>query len=284
MKQAIALLTILLFLGMAQGQLQAKPQFWETFKQTYAVMTSTPIGKAKCLTCHASAGPPELNPYGLMVKAALRSANTKEVTPDILKSIEDKDADGDNFTNGQEITEGTLPGDPKSHPDAPPPGGTHMSGDKMPGMSGHMANPGTIAPANSVLFPLHSFHPQIVHFPIALFIFGGLLEGLGLWKRRPGWREAGYICMAAASVTSLAAIATGLTAMFRNEYALKGNVLIHLILALSATLAMAITAIMGWLAAKKGKERAGWMYWIVLLISLLLVSIAGHWGGILVYG
>ena len=82
----------------------------------------------------------------------------------------------------------------------------------------------------------------------------------------------------------LAAVATGLTALYRNEYALKGNVLIHLILALSAVTAMAVTALAGWSAVKNGKDRSGWLYWVALLISLLLVSIAGHWGGILVYG
>jgi uncharacterized membrane protein len=154
----------------------------------------------------------------------------------------------------------------------------------MPGMSGHMATPGTVTPSNPSLIPLHSFHPQIVHFPIALFLFGGFLEGMGLWRRRTGWREAGFLCLTGASVTSLAAIATGLTAMYRNEYALKGNVLIHLILALSATTAMAVTALVGRAAVKKEQERTGWLYWLALLIALLLVSITGHWGGILVYG
>ena len=72
--------------------------------------------------------------------------------------------------------------------------------------------------------------------------------------------------------------------MFRNEYALKGNILIHLVLALSATTAMAVTALVGRAAAKGGKERNGWLYWLALLIALALVSITGHWGGILVYG
>ena len=154
----------------------------------------------------------------------------------------------------------------------------------MPGMSSHMSTPGTVTPTNTSLIPLHSFHPQIVHFPIALFLFGGFLEGMGMLRRRAAWRDAGFLCMVGASVTSFAAIATGLTAMFRNEYALKGNVLIHLVLALSATTAMGITALLGHAAVKRGKERNGWLYWIVLLIALGLVGIAGHWGGILVYG
>ena len=276
-------LSSLLFVW-AQMSAQAKPKFWATFQQTYAVKTGTPISQAKCLTCHATPGPPNLNPYGLSVRDALRFAKSDDVTPAILQSLESKDADGDNFTNGQEITSGTLPGDPKSHPDAPPPGGTHAAGTTMPGMAGHMATPGTVTPTNSSVIPLHSFHPQIVHFPIALFLFGGFLEIIGLWRRRSGWRDAAFLCMAGASVTSLAAIATGLTAMFRNEYALKGNILIHLILALSATTAMAVTALAGRAAAKKGRERSGWLYWLALLIALVLVSITGHWGGILVYG
>ena len=284
MNRAHILLAIVVFLGTSQSSLEAKPKFWLAFQQTYTVKVGTPIDRAKCLTCHAAPGPPNLNPYGLTVRDALRAAKSEDVTPAILNSIESRDADGDRFTNGQEITAGTLPGDPKSHPDAPPPNGTHAAGTTMPGMSGHMATPGTVPPSNSSLIPLHSFHPQIVHFPIALFLFGGFLEAVGLWKRRSGLREAAFLCMAGASITSFAAVATGLTAMFRNEYALKGNVLIHLILASSATVTMGITAMLGRKAAKKGKERSGWLYWAVLFAALALVSIAGHWGGILVYG
>ena len=254
------IILIVVCLAAIQSQVAAKPKFWATFQQTYAVKTGTPIGQAKCLTCHAAPGPLNLNPYGMVVHDAMRSAKLEAVTPDQLHSIENKDSDGDGFNNGVEIVAGTLPGDPKSHPDVPPTGGTHAAGTTMPGMSGHMATPGALAPSNSSLIPLHSFHPQIVHFPIALFLFGGFLEIIGLWRCRSGWRDAAYLCMAGASVTSLAAIATGLTAMFRNEYALKGNILIHLTLAVSATTGMAVTALIGRAAMKKGEERNGWLY------------------------
>ena len=80
---------------------QAMPKFWVTFQQTDAVKIGTPIGQAKCVTCHVSAGPPNLNPYGTTVREALRFAKSEDVTPAILHSIEEKDADGDRFTNGQ---------------------------------------------------------------------------------------------------------------------------------------------------------------------------------------
>jgi len=258
---------------LAGANAHARPEFWATFERTYAVKKGSALEQAKCITCHIPAGPPARNPYGKTVEEALHAAHSKEVTSTILRQIENKDSDGDGWTNGDEIAAGTLPGDPKSHPSGTPV--KHPSSGATPG-------PATSGPAP--LIPTHSFHPQIVHFPIALFLFGGFLEGWGLWKRRSNLREAGFLCMTGAGVTSLAAVATGLIAVYRLGFALKGTVLIHLVLALSATVGMAVTALAGRAAARAGKERSGRLYWLILLLSLALVGAAGHFGGMLVYG
>ncbi len=70
-------------------------------------------------------------------------------------------------------------------------------------------------------------------------------------------------------MTSLAAVATGLVAVYRLGFALQGTVLIHLILALSATVSMAVTTLVGRTAARAGKERSGWLYWLTLLLRWL---------------
>lgn len=62
-----------------------------------------------CTLCHGAGGPPN-NPYG-----AAYAANGHNYT-----AIEQLDSDGDGYTNLEEITAGTHPGDPNDFPNAPP--------------------------------------------------------------------------------------------------------------------------------------------------------------------
>jgi hypothetical protein len=93
----------------------AKPAFKSTFYTTYNIKDGSTIAKAKCGLCHIPKTI-KLNPYGLDLKKALEAANSKVMTPNILKSVEALDSDNDGFTNIQEITADTLPGDAQSHP------------------------------------------------------------------------------------------------------------------------------------------------------------------------
>ncbi len=151
--------------------------------------------------------------------------------------------------------------------------------------------PVTAAPTASLvselfnrLVPPHSFHPVIVHFPIALFLFGGICEVLGAWKRRPLLRAAGALNMTAASITALGAVATGFLAMWREGFPLSGTTLIHLCLAVAATASMGATALLGWSFIHLHRERTSRIYWFLLTVSLLLIGLVGHFGGELVYG
>lgn len=99
----------------------ALPDYLEVAKKTYGIKPKSALGKASCKLCHTADGPPELNPYGSSVKLALKQKKTDTLTPAILHSLDKKDADNDGFPNGLEIKSDTLPGDPKSHPDGPPP-------------------------------------------------------------------------------------------------------------------------------------------------------------------
>ena len=272
MKPIYTLGTILLLVGVVYCPAKAKPDFYNVFRRTYSVKPGSPLDQARCLTCHTAPGPPIRNPFGKTVKAALDAAHSKSLTPSILRQLEGADADKDGWKNGEEIAAGFLPGDPHSHPTGQP--SAKPSG-----------SPPASPPANkSELIPTHSFHPLRVHFPIALFLFGVFLEGWGKWKRRAALREAGFVCLTGASVVSFAAVATGLIARYRLGLPFSGTVLIHVVLALSATFGMAATALLGRSAAKAGRERTGWLYWVVLLLSALLLGCAAFFGGILVYG
>ncbi len=278
MRRAVSLLLVC---GIAASA-SATPEIWETFRNVYGVKPGSAFDKAQCSTCHTEI--PKHNDYGVAVKASLQQTQTKRLTEAILRGVEKDDSDGDGWTNGDEIDQGHLPGDPKDHPSGAPP----KKGSSPQGMGGSMmkgsAMEGSDAMHRSMMdrmVPKHSFHPVLVHFPVALFIFGAFLELVGWRLRKPGLREAAYWNLLAGSVSTTAAIATGFTVALRLGYSLLPGtaVFTHLGVAILASLTMLATVL--W--RRKGAH-VGWGYFSLLVLAGALVGLAGHFGGGMVYG
>ena len=134
----------------------------------------------------------------------------------------------------------------------------------------------------AALFAKHAQHPVIIHFPIALFIISVGFDLLAIWRRNPALATAAYYNLLAAALTAPVAIATGLTAwQWQLEGAkLKGNVLLHLIFALSAS--GMIWLLCGWRVRQRRfpELTPGVIYIISSLATVLLIALAGHLGGI----
>ena len=98
----------------------------------------------------------------------------------------------------------------------------------------HAPNPFDLKAA---LLAGHAQHPVIIHFPIALFIASLAFDFLAIWRRNPALATVAYYNLLAATVMTPVAIASGLTAwQWQLEGArLRGNLLLHLIFALSAS-------------------------------------------------
>lgn len=107
------LVSTLLALGLMVSAL-ATPKYLVVTKKTYPAAPDSALAKAKCTVCHVKGK--ELNVYGKDVQKALQEKKTKDLTAEILKSIEKLDSDKDGVSNGDELKAGTLPGDPKSKP------------------------------------------------------------------------------------------------------------------------------------------------------------------------
>lgn len=124
---------------------------------------------------------------------------------------------------------------------------------------------------------------MIIHFPIALFIISVAFDLLAIWRSNPTMAKAAYYNLLAAALTAPVAIASGLTAwQWQLEGArLKGNLLLHLILALAAS--GMIWLLCGWrVVRRRSTESApGVIYVVLALATVLLIAIAGHLGGIL---
>ena len=243
---------IVLLLAGLSALSAATPDILKQFKAIY----NKP--DANCTVCHTK--PPKRNPFGKAIEDALNKTSDFVLTKEVMKPLESLDSYGDGFSNIDEINAGTGPGDPTSKPAASTSAPAAGSTDKKDSPSG--------------LIPGHSFHPALVHFPIALLAIAALLEGIAIFKKNEFMHSASIINLAMGLITATGAIATGVAAWLRLGYKLEGTLLIHLILA-SASILIGIFAY-----AQRDKKA----YLPLIALSGLLVMIAGHFGGTMVYG
>ncbi|HZO90560.1 MAG TPA: DUF2231 domain-containing protein [Chthonomonadaceae bacterium] len=262
-------------------QALAMPTFPAVVRQTYSLKPGGTISATvdSCTFCHVAPGQTKRNPYGLDVQAALRQANTKTLTPAILKSIENKDSDGDGFPNGVEIAADTLPGDPASKPAGKPVSAPTAAAAQASSPTGPFA-------LRTLLLPRHAQHPVVVHFPIALLVVSLLFDLLGYLKRNGALMTAGYYNLVAAGASAPLAVATGLLAWIFafGQTRLTGILLYHLILGVLTT---ALIGVLWWLRARNKGQLSGRMvraYLICGFVAFVIIALTGHLGGTLVQG
>ena len=128
----------------------------------------------------------------------------------------------------------------------------------------------------------HAQHPVIIHFPIALFIASVVFEVIAAWRKQPVFATVAYYNLLGAALTIPFAIATGLGAWHwqLEGAAIKGNLRLHMICALTSALLILFLTLMRVRLRTKGiPPPIG--YWAVTLITLLMITLTGHLGGIL---
>jgi uncharacterized membrane protein len=128
----------------------------------------------------------------------------------------------------------------------------------------------------------HAQHPVIIHFPIALFIASVVFEVVAAWRKQPVFAAVAYYNLLGAALTIPFAIATGLGAWHwqLEGAAIKGNLRLHMICALTSALLIFFLA---WMRSRlRTKSRSPSIaYWAVTVIALLTIILTGHLGGIL---
>lgn len=282
-----ACLLLLVPLLCVQGAARAFPPFVAVVDSTYHPKAGgTVAGKVQsCLLCHLVAGQPKFTPYGMDVKAALASAHTKTLTPEILHSLDAKDSDGDGFSNGAEFAADTLPGEAASKPAGTPPTArpVSMTAQTTASSDSNAANPYDL---KTLLLPRHAQHPVIVHFPIALFIISLFFDVLGLLRRDKMLATTGYLNLTIAAVTAPLALITGLLA-WQFAYGgiglagLHGTLLQHLVLSIVTTILIWLLWGMRYARRSEGYDTVKIPYLVIGLIALMIISLTGHLGGYL---
>jgi uncharacterized membrane protein len=128
----------------------------------------------------------------------------------------------------------------------------------------------------------HVQHPVIIHFPIALFIASAVFELLALWRKQPVLAAVAYYNLVGAAMTVPLAIVTGLGA-WRWQLegaALKGNLRLHLISALTSAL---LIFLLCWIRARLRTKNLAprFSYFAVTVLAMMVIAFTGHLGGIL---
>jgi uncharacterized membrane protein len=135
----------------------------------------------------------------------------------------------------------------------------------------------------AALLAKHAQHPVIVHFPIALFVTSVAFDLLAVRRGNSVLFTVAYYNLLAAAVTAPIAIVTGLAAwqwVFEGGK-LKGNLLLHLVFALIASGMICGLCIWRGRQLAAPHERPQCLYLALALITLMLVAMTGHLGGIL---
>ena len=136
------------------------------------------------------------------------------------------------------------------------------------------------------MFSTEYLHPMVVHFPIALLLTGFLAEFIyQFFIKDPLLSFAGFWLLCAGALAAVIAYASG--ALLTGElYGAAGSVQsTHELYAEITTISSLIAAAFKIYLKSEGKEN-GPLKWIAFTLygfTVISVSIAGYYGGVLVY-
>ncbi|MCC7102895.1 MAG: hypothetical protein IT206_07440 [Fimbriimonadaceae bacterium] len=229
------------------------PDIMNSMHAAAEIGTTSKLTAMKCMLCHTN--PPKRNVFGRDVEEAIETVKPELMTKALWHELALKDSDGDGVSNGNEVSAGTAPGNATDKP---------------------TSNPGA---TDGGLIPKHSFHPLYVHFPIALVLFGVVLELFGYRKRDSGLRRAGWLGLLWGTIFIVPTAFTGLRASFQLGMKWEGQFLTHFICAVAALILCTGTVL--W--RRKGEVESS-AYFGLLILAGLAVAATGHFGAMLVFG
>lgn len=264
----IRTLAIAMALGVVTTA-SATGEYLDTFITHYKVAESAKLAEKSCGACHVSDSDFDFNAYGKAMAQEMVARNADTLSIAMLEHLEPLDSDGDGTPNGAEIAADTSPGDPSE-------GGT---GEAVAGAESPVG-----AKKEASFPPKNAFHPAIVHFPIALFVVGLLLDFVGMVRGIKSMLIAGWYNIVLGAVSSLAGIATGVWAMGLLKLPYRGLIFDHLKYAIVATVCMWLMVAMRVHRHEKMQLGARLIYYALATACLLSISWAGHLGGVFVYG
>ena len=135
----------------------------------------------------------------------------------------------------------------------------------------------------SALLAKHAQHVVLVHFPIALVVMSFVFDVLAVWRRKAALAVAASYNLAGAAITSVPTVATGLLA-WQWQLAgarLKGVLRLHLVFAVTSMALIWFLWAMRWRDRKRSAPLPGPLYFVLGLITVVMIALTGHLGGFL---
>ena len=135
----------------------------------------------------------------------------------------------------------------------------------------------------SALLAKHAQHVVLIHFPIALTIMSFVFDVLAVWRRKAALAAAAFYNLAGAAITSVPTVATGLLA-WQWQLAgarLKGVLRLHLVFAVTSMALIWFLWAMRWRDRKQSTQSPGPLYFVLGLITVVMIALTGHLGGFL---
>jgi len=132
---------------------------------------------------------------------------------------------------------------------------------------------------------LGNLHVLAIHFPIALLLISAPLEVVAALRRSAQWAFAARINFSVGAVAALAAAVLGWIAAANSNYTGEAASLLEWHRWLGTSVAIiALCGAFG-LAMSASRPRWGsWVYWICLALICVMIPIAAHLGGSMIYG
>jgi uncharacterized membrane protein len=136
------------------------------------------------------------------------------------------------------------------------------------------------------MFDSSHLHPMLVHFPIALVIFGFLAELAALFLKKEAWlSKAGFYLLVLGTLSALAAWFTGIfftSPMSDSAGEIKATHALFAWLTLGSLIAASAFSIL-LQSRKKEDSNLKWIAFALYALAAVFVSITGFYGGTLVY-
>jgi uncharacterized membrane protein len=126
-------------------------------------------------------------------------------------------------------------------------------------------------------------HPLLVHFPIGLILVAAASEAVAIATDRRAWRHAAVVNARAGAVLGIGAAVAGWRLAASGAIDPSSWLEWHRWLGTLAGVAMVGSAL-ATVVADRRSPYGRWVYRATLFCAAALVAIAGHFGGLLVWG
>jgi hypothetical protein len=123
---------------------------------------------------------------------------------------------------------------------------------------------------------LSRFHVLVVHFPIALLLTAAFAEALAIWRRATQLRSVTRFCVRLGAASAIAAATLGWT---RASFSPDSSAILalHRWIGIAACISSIAAALLSF-------RSPAWLFRASLFLTAPLVALAGHLGGLTVYG